>query len=300
MNINYDHYRIFYYVAKCRSITQASRLLLSSQPNVTRVIKNLESELDCPLFVRSRHGMLLTPEGEKLFAHVRIAVEHIEAGEEEMTLKQNMRQGFVKIGASEVALHCLLLPTLKKYRQLYPDVRIRVSNHSTPQALEALKNSLVDIAVVTTPMELSDSMSCTPILPFQEVPVCGSAFAFLSRQECTLAQLAEYPLICLGEQTKTFAFYEEFFRRSGVAFSPSVEAATTDQIIPLVANDLGIGFVPLTFLEHWKHTDAIHVLRLREQIPQRQVCLVTCGGTSLSIAAKKLEAMIRLEQQDGL
>lgn len=299
MNISYDHYRIFYYVAKCRSATQASRLLLSSQPNVTRAIKNLEAELGCTLFVRSRHGMLLTPEGEKLFAHVRIAVEHIEAGEEEMTRKQSIHQGFVRIGASEVALHCLLLPTLKAYRQLYPDVRIRVSNHSTPQALEALKNGLVDLAVVTTPMDLSDAMVCTPIRPFQEVPVCGSAFAFLSGQERTLAQLAEHPLICLGEQTKTFAFYEALFRRSGVAFSPSVEAATTDQIIPLVANDLGIGFVPRTFLEHWRHTEAIHVLRLREQIPQRQVCLVTRAGATLSIAARELEAMLRREQQGG-
>ena len=53
MNISYDHYRIFYYVAKYRSITQAATIMLSNQPNVTRTIKNLEKELDCVLFVRS-------------------------------------------------------------------------------------------------------------------------------------------------------------------------------------------------------------------------------------------------------
>ena len=115
MNISYDHYRIFYYVAKYRSITQAATILLSNQPNVTRTIKNLEKELDCVLFVRSRQGVQLTPEGEKLFEHIRIAFEHIEAGEEEIALKKTMKRGIITIGASELALHCLLLPILKEY-----------------------------------------------------------------------------------------------------------------------------------------------------------------------------------------
>lgn len=50
MNINYDYYRIFYFVAKYGNISQAAKLLLNNQPNLTRTIKNLESELGCPLF----------------------------------------------------------------------------------------------------------------------------------------------------------------------------------------------------------------------------------------------------------
>ena len=292
MDISYDHYRVFYYVAKCSSITQASTLLLNNQPNVTRTIKRLEKELDCVLFVRSRQGVQLTPEGEKLFEHIRIAFEHIEAGEEEIALKKTMQRGIVTIGASELALHCLLLPILKEYRQLYPGVRIKVSNHSTPQALDALKNGLVDIAVVTTPLDLTDTLKSTPIKSIQEVAVCGTSFSAIGEKELTLSELSEYPLICLGEQTKTFDFYSEFFKQNGVVFSPSVEAATADQIMPLVMHDLGIGFVPTTFLSNVKEADSIHVLHLKESIPPRSVCLVKHTGTVLSIAAKKLEEII--------
>ena len=292
MNISYDHYRIFYYVAKYRSITQAATILLSNQPNVTRTIKNLEKELDCVLFVRSRQGVQLTPEGEKLFEHIRIAFEHIEAGEEEIALKKTMQRGIITIGASELALHCLLLPILKEYRQLYPGVRIRVSNYSTPQALNALKNGLVDISVVTTPLDLSDSMKSTPIKSIQEVAICGSAFSFLAENQLTLSELAEYPLICLGESTKTYEFYSTFFKDNRVAFLPSVEAATADQIMPLVMHDLGIGFVPVNFLENIKDNSSVHMLHLEETIPPRNICLVKSKGTSLSIAAKKLEEMI--------
>lgn len=292
MNISYDHYRIFYYVAKYHSITQAATILLSNQPNVTRTIKNLEKELDCVLFVRSRQGVQLTPEGEKLFEHIRIAFEHIEAGEEEIALKKTMQRGIVTIGASELALHCLLLPILKEYRQLYPGVRIRVSNHSTPQALDALKNGLVDVAVVTTPLDLSDSLKSTPIKNIQEVAICGTAFSFLEENRLTLSELAEYPLICLGEATKTYDFYSDFFKDNGIAFLPSVEATTADQIMPLVMHDLGIGFAPINFLENVKGTSSVHVLHLEETIPPRSICLVKRTGTSLSIAAKKLEEMI--------
>ena len=44
MYISYDYYRVFYYVAKYGSITQAAKILLNSQPNLTRTIKTLESE----------------------------------------------------------------------------------------------------------------------------------------------------------------------------------------------------------------------------------------------------------------
>ena len=67
MNISYDYYRTFYFVAKCGNITQAASLLLNNQPNVTRIIKNLETELGCILFIRSHHGVHLTPEGKQLF-----------------------------------------------------------------------------------------------------------------------------------------------------------------------------------------------------------------------------------------
>ena len=144
MYISYDYYRIFYYVAKYGNLSQAAKQLLNNQPNMTRAIKNLEGELGCPLFLRTNRGMKLTPEGERLYAHVRIAFEQI-------TESRTLQTGTVSVAASEVALRCLLLPVLKEFRLLHPGIHIRISNHSTPQAIAALKEGTADIAVVTTP-----------------------------------------------------------------------------------------------------------------------------------------------------
>ena len=56
MDINFEYYKIFYYVAKYRNITKAAAALGSNQPNVTRIMKLLETQLNCRLFVRRPGG----------------------------------------------------------------------------------------------------------------------------------------------------------------------------------------------------------------------------------------------------
>ena len=292
MQISYDYYRIFYYVAKFKSFTRAAEVLFSNQPNVTRAIKNLEAELGCILFVRSNRGVRLTEEGQKLYVHISRAFEHIQRGEEELSLDQSLGSGIVSIGASETALHCLLLPVLKQYKTAYPGVSMKVSNHSTPQAITALKNGLVDIAVVTTPLLQSDDHRVIRIKSFREAVVCGNAFAHLADREISLAELIRYPIVSLGAETKTYEFYSDFFAVNNVSLRTDIQAATTDQILPMVEHDLGIGFVPEEFILREKDQKSIHVLRLKEEIPTRYICLVKRTDTSLTPAAKELERML--------
>ena len=288
MYISYDYYRVFYYVAKYGNITQAAKLLLNSQPNLTRTIKNLEAELGCALFSRSNQGMKLTPEGKRLYEHIKIAYEHIEMGEAEITDSRSLRSGSVYVAASEVALRCLLLPVLKKYRLRYPGIHIRISNHSTPQAIAALKGGTADIAVVTTPTVRSASLAERIIRPVNEVAVCSPYFSSLTGRQVSLSELTNFPLISLGEDTKSFEFYSGFFSSRGLAYRPDIEAFTADQILPMVAADLGVGFVPEEFLQN----EDVNIIDLKEKIPERNIVLIKRKEQPLSVAAKELERLI--------
>ena len=288
MNISYDYYKIFYYVAKCGSISQAAKLLLSNQPNLTRTIKILEGQLGCPLFLRTNRGMNLTDSGEKLYEHIRIAFEHIEAAENELTQCSGLESGTVFIAASEVALRCLLLPVLKQYRKLYPGIHIRISNHSTPQAIAALKDGTADLAVVTTPTVHSPSLVQTNVKLIRETAVCSPKFSELTGK-ISLSELKNYPLISLGSDTKSYEFYSEFFKSHGETYLPDIEAFTADQILPIAEADLGIGFVPTEFISA---SNNIKIIDLAEEIPPRSVCLIKRAEQPLSAAAKELEKMI--------
>lgn len=289
MYISYDYYRVFYYVAKFGNASLAAKELLNNQPNVTRTIKKLESELGCPLFSRSKRGMKLTPEGEKLYEHIRIAIEHIDAGEAELTESRSLQNGSVYIAASEVALRCTLLPVLKKFRIIYPGVHIRISNHSTPQAIDALKDGVADIAVVTTPTVHSSSLVETVVKPITEVAVCSPYFRELTDRQVTLAELTSFPLISLGKDTKSFEFFSALFTTHGLSYKPDIEAFTADQILPMVEADLGIGFLPEDFL---REGDGICRIDLKEEIPRRDVVIIKRKEQPLSIAAKELGHMI--------
>ena len=289
MYISYDYYRVFYYVAKFGNASLAAKELLNNQPNVTRTIKKLESELGCPLFSRSKRGMKLTPGGEKLYEHIRIAIEHIDAGEAELTESRSLQNGSVYIAASEVALRCALLPVLKKFRIIYPGVHIRISNHSTPQAIDALKDGVADIAVVTTPTVHSSSLVETVVKPITEVAVCSPYFRELTDRQVTLAELTSFPLISLGKDTKSFEFFSALFTTHGLSYKPDIEAFTADQILPMVEADLGIGFLPEDFL---REGDGICRIDLKEEIPRRDVVIIKRKEQPLSIAAKELGHMI--------
>lgn len=289
MYIGYDYYRIFYYVAKYGNVTQAARVLLNNQPNLTRAVKTLESELGCPLFIRSNRGMKLTPEGERLLRHIRIAIENIEAGEAEIIESRNLERGSVFVAASEVALHCVLLPVLKKYRSLYPGIKLKISNHSTPQAIDAIKNGFADIAVVTTPTLPSAMLEEITVRKFREVAVCSSAFSELWGRKVSFEELLSYPLISLGTQTKSYEFYSEFFAGEGLRYQPETEAATADQIVPMVKADLGIGFVPEEFLEG---IEGVSVIETENPLPEREIRVVKRCEQPLGIAAKEMEKLI--------
>ena len=292
MAVTYDYYRIFYYVGKYHSFTRAAKILGNSQPNITRSMNNLEAELGCRLFLRSPRGIMLTPEGEKLYAHIQVAYEHIRAGEAEIADEKDLRSGYLSIGASEIALHSLLLPVLRRFRGAYPGVHIQITNHSTPQAVSAVKSGMVELAVVTTPTGVERPLQEMKLLPFQDILITGSDFIGYIDKPIKLSELLNYPLISLGRDTKSFEFYDNLFSKKGLTLEPDIEAATTDQVIPMVKNGLGFGFVPKNLACDSIARKEIYEVPMMEDIPLRYICLVQDRSRPLSTAAKRLIRML--------
>ena len=84
MDVNFEYYKIFYYVAKYNNFTKAANILHNSQPNITRAMNCLEQEVNCTLFIRTNRGAFLTPEGERLYTRVSAAMMQIQQAEEEL------------------------------------------------------------------------------------------------------------------------------------------------------------------------------------------------------------------------
>lgn len=244
MNISFEYYRIFYYVAKYENITKAAMVLKSSQPNVTRIIHILEDQLDCHLFLREPRGLKLTEEGKRLYAHVAIACQHLLDAEAEICRDKNIYAGVIELGVTETALHLFLLQNLHEFQRTYPDIKIRIQNNTTPEILKSLANGRLDLAVVTTPFEPGDTMECEDLMTFREVPAGGPDYAALSDRPMTLKEFRLHSIIGLGYGTASYEYYRKVFIEQHLDYEPAMEVATADLVIPLLRNNLGVGFVP--------------------------------------------------------
>ena len=244
MYVDWEYYKIFYYVAKYQNFTKAARVLGNNQPNITHSMNRLESQLNCVLFIRSNRGVTLTPEGEMLYSRIASAAVQIQDAEEELSASATLEHGAISISATETALNIYLSEKLRDFHTEYPGIRLRISNHSTPQAMQAVKNGEVDFAIVSTPAEVEPGLKRVELKPFYEVLVGGRTFTALASQNLSLKELENYPLISLSDESTTRSFYRQFFLDHNAVLRPDTEAATTDQMLTLVKSELGLAFVP--------------------------------------------------------
>ncbi len=294
MSANFDYYKIFYCVAKCGSISSAAKQLYLSQPTVSYSIANLEKELGCTLFVRTKKGVILTPEAQMLYKHVAKACEHIFQAEEEIHEVKNLQKGIVRIGASVVTLHHYLLPLLEEFRDEYPQIRLKISNFTTPSAIRAIKSNLIDFAIVVLNAASSlDTLVVIPLCDLQDIVIAGEKYAFLKQKELSLSDLNNYPLICMEQGTSTRKYLDDIFLNSGISLVPDIELATTDLILPMVERNLGIGLIPEMFAKDGLDRGKVFRLQLKENLSTRKICLIYNPDDPLSLSTQKFIEKIK-------
>lgn len=293
MDINFEYYKIFYFAAKYGNITKAAAALGSSQPNVTRILKLLEAQLNCRLFVREARGISLTEEGELLYAHVEIAYRHLLNAQEELCRKDSHRCGTVEIGATDTALHLFLFPALQSFKREYPAIRIKIHNHSTPEIVRQLVSGKLDFAVITTPFEVPKNISCVNALDFREILVGGPQYADPGETPLKLKDVRKYPWVGLGRGSATYRLYKDFFIGHRIDLELDMEVATADLMLPLIENNLGVGFMPERLARPLLEQKRLVQLPLDCEIPGRSIQVVSDKDRGKSLAADTFYKYVR-------
>ena len=207
---------------------------------------------------------------------------------EEIIKNKSLESGQINIGISETAMRLYLLDKLQEFHKDYPHVRLKISNHSTPQAIDALEKGLVDIAMVTSPLEIRKPLRKTALRSYHDILIGGSAYKTTASRKRSLKELADFSFVSLSAGTGTNDLYVRFFYENHLRFSPDMEVATTDQILPMVRCNLGIGFCPEGIARPAIERKEVFEIELEEEIPERQITIVEDSGKPQSIAVQKL------------
>lgn len=156
-----------------------------------------------------------------------------------------------------------LLDKLKEFHNTYPGIRLKIYNHSTPQAVEAVRRGTVDFAVVSTPVKADAPLHMTMLHSYQEILIGGTELGHLAGKQTTFEEIMQYPLICLGKETVTFQFYRQLFASYGLDFEPDTRDCNGGQILPLVKKRTGL----LLYQNRWQR------MRLTGERCQRYPCV---------------------------
>lgn len=284
MDVNYELYKVFYYVAVTLSFSEASKQLYISQSAVSQSIKALEKKLGQQLFIRSTKKVCLTPEGEVLLRHVEPAIHLIQRGEEKLLETDSLEGGQLRIGASDTICRYFLVPYLERFHREFPKVHIKVINQTSIKCVDLLENGQVDLIVSNYPnSRLNNRFQMQTICSFRDVFVANRKFFDLEDRALTMKDLLHYPILMLDRRSTTSEFLHQLFQRSQLDLVPEIELTSNDLLLDLAGIGLGIAFVPEFCMA--RSSPDLYVLNLKEELPQRQIVIAWHGQLPLSQAA---------------
>ena len=291
MDINYELYKVFYYVARTLSFSEASKCLFISQSAVSQSVKVLEKKLGQTLFIRSTKKVQLTPEGEILFKHIEPAMNLIQEGENQLLEANSLNGGQLRIAASDTICRYYLVPYLNQFHKTYPNVHIKVFNFTSIECARVLENGQVDFILSNYPNSgLLASHSVRAIHEFRDVFVANADAFPLKDQVLTLEELKEYPIMMLDRKSTTSEFLHSMFQRSHLDLVPEIELSSNDLLIDLARIGLGIAFVPDFCIP--ADESQLYILKLAQSLPARKLVVASNDSVPLSQAAKQFMDML--------
>ena len=286
MDINYELYKVFYYVASSLSFSEASKKLFISQSAVSQSIKTLEHKLGQTLFIRSTKKVQLTPSGALLLKHIEPAINLISRGESQLLDSGTLGLGQLHIGASDTICRYFLLPYLRQFHKRFPGVPIKVTNASSIQCVDLLEQRKVDLIVTNFPnSHLNHAYIQKTVRIFSDVFIANPAYFDLKQQEIPFEELQKYPIMMLDRNSTTSEFLHNIFLQHQLDLIPEVELSSNDLLIDMARIGLGIAFIPDFCLT--RESRDLFILKTREKMPTRQI--IVSVNTTLPVPASTEE-----------
>jgi len=288
--VNMELYRDFYTVAKCGSLTAAAKELFVSQPALSQSIARLETQLGGRLFVRTAHGMALTPEGELVNDYAERAISLLEIAQNSFEEMRSLVMGTLRIGASDTLCRHFLLPHIRRFHDQHPDVRIHVTNRTSADTLALLRAGKVDVAFVNLPIG-EEEFNIRKCLPLQDGFAAAPAYKKLF---ITPEILSELPLIMMETASNTRVFFDRQLQIKGVRAQPEFELGSFDLVVEFAKAGLGIACITKEFIGDELESGELVWLSGNISLPPRSVGAATLRDFTPTFAATRFLDMMEL------
>ena len=291
MKTNLELYKVFYMVAKNKNITQAANELMVSQPAVSKSIKVLERDLDTILFNRNKDGVTLTNEGEILFNKIKKAMELVFSAEEDIDNINHMEQGTLNIGAGNTIMQRYLMPYIKEFHELYPNINVIVHTLVTDELFKRAQLGLVDIVFTHLPNTIPSNFNTIKLKKLHDIFVVNKDSIYKDKT-ITKKDLNNLPLILLPVNASNRKNFNKFCIKNNIIIHPLMEIGNDLVIEDCALNGLGIGLVVKEYVQSNLDNKLLFQLNTNFKIEEKDlVCSIEQSRTNNKIINKFIELL---------
>lgn len=233
------------------NITSAANRLYTSQPGISKQLRQLEQEIGVAIFSRKGRSLVaLTPAGQtivQLARKIERDVENIRSLGKELTAEQ---EGSLSIATTHTQARYVLPEIISQFHQRYPNVNLELHQGTSEQIAALVAENAVDFAIATESRELFPELNLLPCFDWDRIVLTPHDHKLTAGNEClTLEQLAEFPLVTYVFSSARESSFLNAFAQEKLEPNVVFTARDADVIKTYVRMGMGVGVIaPMALL----------------------------------------------------
>ena len=240
------------------SLTQVANALFTSQPGVSRQIRELEEELGVEIFERSGKRLVgLTAPGEEIARIVErllLEADNLKQAGHEFSTRGD---GRLVVATTHTQARYALPPVIAEFRRAFPDVKLRLHQSAPEHIVELLREGEADIGIATEALSGHDGLASLPAYRWNHVVIAPRGHPVADAAPLTLRELSKHPLVTYDVGYTGRPHIDEAFDREGLTPQVTLTALDADVIKTYVEQGLGVGIVASMALDPRRDTTLV-------------------------------------------
>ena len=233
----------FLEVAELRSFTRAAERLGYSQPTVSFQIRQLEQELGVPLFDRIGHTVNLTDAGQEALRYAQqicnLSREMVAGRQQDCSVS-----GVIRLGMADSLCYPLIAHDFARFRHEYPQVALHIYDAGTGELFRMLDHNEVDLICTMDSRVYNTAYITAAEEPVGAHFVVSKAHPLAEERSVQLEQLLSQPFLLTEKGMSYRRLMDEQLASWSMEVQPVLETARADLICGLVAQNMGVSFLP--------------------------------------------------------
>jgi len=249
------------------NLTEAANRLHTSQPGISRQVRELEDELGVEIF--ARHGkrlVALTQPGEavvKVVERILMEVENLRLVGREY---QDQDSGRLVVATTHTQARYALPAVVTAFRQRYPKVHLSLQQGNPPQLADMVIAGEADIAIATEAIDNYPQLLALPCYSWSHCVVVPAKHPLAGAGRVTLEDLARYPIVTYDTAFAGRTHIDAAFAAKGLEPDIVLSAIDADVIKTYVELGMGVGILASMAFDakrdsHLRALDAAHLFR---------------------------------------